>query len=97
MANYLRQDGKRARPYDTVKRLATDLGLDVDTHCDRDDAWCVKKTIREYKGDGNILICWEHHRMTHLVEELGNDDAPDYPDDRQVLCTLVHFAKLTLV
>lgn len=90
-------DGKRARPYDTVKRLAADLGLEVDIHCDRDDAWCVRKSIERFKGPGNILICWEHHRMTHLVEELGNDDAPTYPDDRQVLlCGTIYVRCLTL-
>ena len=75
-------DGKRARPYETVKPLAEDLGITVDTSCDRDDARCVKEAIENYKGNGNILICWEHRRMTHLAEELGHDDAPSYPHDR---------------
>ncbi|KAJ5179271.1 phosphoglycerate mutase family protein [Penicillium capsulatum] len=95
LAQRPKSNGKRARPYDTVKRLATDLGLEVDIHCDRDDAWCVRKSIERFKGPGNILICWEHHRMTHLVEELGNDDAPTYPDDRQVFRDTVHVPGLT--
>lgn len=35
--------------------------------------------------------------MTHLVEELGNDDAPTYPDERYVLlCNTIHDLCLTL-
>lgn len=75
-------DGKRQRPYDTVEPLAEDLGLTVDTSCDRDDSKCVKDVVKNYTGSGNILICWEHSALTDIVEELGDDDAPDYPDDR---------------
>ncbi|RFU34411.1 hypothetical protein B7463_g1949, partial [Scytalidium lignicola] len=74
-------DGKRQRPYDTVKPLADDLGLTVDTSCDRDDPKCVKKVVDNYDGPGNILICWEHDALTDIVKKLGDDDAPDYPDD----------------
>lgn len=70
------------RPYDTVKPLAGDLGLTIDHHCDRDDPKCVKKTVDGYSGGGNILICWEHDALTHIVKELGDDNAPDYPGDR---------------
>jgi hypothetical protein len=49
-------DGKRERPYDTVLPVATDLGLTVDTSCDRDDSKCVKKAVKNYSGSGNILI-----------------------------------------
>ena len=49
-------DGKRKRPYDTVKPLADDLGLEVDVSCDRDDSDCVVDFIKHYSGDGNILL-----------------------------------------
>ena len=75
-------DGKRQRPLDTVKPLAGDLGLEVDTSCDRDDSKCVKDVVDGYEGSGNILICWEHDALTDIVEELGDDDAPKYDDDR---------------
>jgi len=75
-------DGKRQRPLDTVKPLAEDLGLTVDTSCDRDDSKCVKDVVKGYEGIGNILICWEHDALTDIVEELGDDDAPKYDDDR---------------
>lgn len=79
-------DGKRARPFQTVKPLADDLGIIVDTSCGRDDPECVSDVIENYEGGGNILVCWEHHRMTDLAEELGYEDAPFYPDDRLVYC-----------
>ena len=49
-------DGKRKRPYDTVKPLADDLGLEVDISCDREDSDCVVNFIKDYPGDGNILL-----------------------------------------
>jgi len=48
--------GARIRPYQTVVPLAADLGLTVDTSCDRDDPACVKKKVKNYEGKGNILI-----------------------------------------
>lgn len=62
--------------------LAGDLGLTVDISCERNDYKCVKDVVDNYKGEGNILICWEHRRMSHIIEELGNEEAPIYPDDR---------------
>ncbi|KAL4733924.1 hypothetical protein BDV11DRAFT_213296 [Aspergillus similis] len=82
MAMTPKDDGKRDRPYLTVLPLAEELGLDVDISCDRDDPECVKDVVDNFDGDGNILICWEHDALTDIVEELGDDDAPEYPDDR---------------
>ena len=79
-------DGKRARPYDTVEPLAKDLGITVDTSCDRDDSGCVKNVVNGYDGTGNILICWEHDALTDIAKELGDESAPSYPDDRSVHC-----------
>lgn len=81
MAQTPKSDGKRQRPLDTVEPLASDLGLTVDTSCDRDDPGCVKDVVDDYDGSGNILICWEHDALTDIVKKLGDDDAPDYPDD----------------
>lgn len=59
----------------------------------------MKDVVDAYDGSGNILICWEHDALTDIVKELGDDNAPDYPDDRY-LCTqwtgLVEWNLLTL-
>ncbi|KAH8690669.1 putative phosphoglycerate mutase family protein [Talaromyces proteolyticus] len=81
LAQQYKSDGSRDRPYLTVEPLAEDLGLTVDTSCDRDDPKCVKKAVEAYSGDGNILICWEHDALTDIVAKLGDDNAPTYPDD----------------
>ncbi|QKX63754.1 uncharacterized protein TRUGW13939_10925 [Talaromyces rugulosus] len=81
LAQAYKSDGSRDRPYETVEPLAEDLGLTVDTSCDRDDPKCVKDAVKDYDGEGNILICWEHKALTDIVDKLGYDDAPDYPDD----------------
>lgn len=75
---------KRQRPLDTVKPLANDLGLPVDTSCDRDDSDCVRRVVvdqYEQQG-GNILICWEHKKLVDIVHALGDAHAPAYPHDR---------------
>ncbi|KAF3402099.1 hypothetical protein F1880_009828 [Penicillium rolfsii] len=81
MAQTPKSSGKRQRPLDTVEPLAQDLGLTVDTSCDRDDPDCVNDVVKGYNGSGNILICWEHDALTDIVKELGDKNAPDYPDD----------------
>lgn len=60
--------------------MAQDLGLTVDTSCDRDDQDCVANVVDNYTGPGNILICWEHSQLTNIVEALGDNNAPSYPD-----------------
>ncbi|KAH7024580.1 putative phosphoglycerate mutase family protein [Microdochium trichocladiopsis] len=72
-------NGDRARPYETVKPLANDLGLMIDTSCKKKDAKCVAKLVRKYDGIGNILICWEHGILTRIAEALGAENAPEYP------------------
>lgn len=75
-------NGKRRRPYDTVTPLASDLGLAVDHHCDRDDADCVHDTIKSFGdngGQGSVLVCWEHDALSDISMALG--DEFDYPDD----------------
>ncbi|KAI1311764.1 hypothetical protein F5Y03DRAFT_288460 [Xylaria venustula] len=81
LAQTPKDDGSRDRPYLTVKPLADDLGLTVDTSCDRDDEKCVKDAVDDYNGDQNILICWEHKELNNISEELGAKDVDSYPDD----------------
>ncbi|KAI0019463.1 hypothetical protein F4780DRAFT_780495 [Xylariomycetidae sp. FL0641] len=80
MAMTPKDNGHRQRPYDTVKPLADDLGLDVDISCDRDDEDCVADVVEGYDGEGNILICWEHDQLNNLAKALGAD-IDNYPDD----------------
>lgn len=63
--------------------VANDLGLTVDTSCDRDDADCVSDAVANYNGSGNILICWEHDALTDICKALGGskNECPDYPDN----------------
>ncbi|KAE8342583.1 hypothetical protein BDV24DRAFT_162473 [Aspergillus arachidicola] len=65
----------RLHPYETVKPLADDLGVTVmfNTSIDRDDAAGVASAVNEYKGagNGNILICWEHHNLSDIAKALG--------------------------
>ncbi|QDS67440.1 hypothetical protein FKW77_000400 [Venturia effusa] len=79
LAQQPQADGSRRRPYDTVLPLSRDLGLKVNTQCERDHVACVGKTIRDYNGRGNILVCWEHRTMSNITYFLGDMDPPLYP------------------
>ncbi|KAK0127510.1 hypothetical protein ONS96_007045 [Cadophora gregata f. sp. sojae] len=81
VAEQPKSSGKRTRPLLTVQPLATDLGLTVDTSCDRDDADCVADLVDDYNGPGNILICWEHDNLSDIVKAMGDKNPPSYPDD----------------
>ncbi|KAI9711868.1 MAG: hypothetical protein M1820_002013 [Bogoriella megaspora] len=88
MAQTPQSDGSQQRPYDTVTALADDLGLTVDTSCQRDDQDCVADVVDAYDGPGNILICWEHDALHDIVKALGDKKAPDYDgDDFDVIWT----------
>ncbi|KAM0747132.1 putative phosphoglycerate mutase family protein [Meredithblackwellia eburnea MCA 4105] len=97
MAQTPKSDGSRARPYETVEPLASDLGLTVDTSCDRDDPKCVADAVQDYEGNGpakNTLICWEHDALTDILTKLGVKNAPDYPDDSYNIIWTVQNEKL---
>ncbi|GAA5982128.1 hypothetical protein JCM11641_000596 [Rhodosporidiobolus odoratus] len=85
---------KRMRPYLTVKRLAQDLGLKVDTDCDVEDAKCVRKKVKKYVeagGKGEVVICWKHSMLHRIAEELGAPRTSPYPDHRyDIIWTLHH-------
>jgi len=84
IAQHPKDDGKEDRPYLTVKPLADSLKPDVEFYhkIHRDDAQGVATAVQQYQGDGNILICWEHHRLQAIATAIGVQNAPVYPEDR---------------
>ena len=52
--------------------------------------------VKEIQKDSkkNILICWEHKKLTDLVEALGEKDAPKYPGESFVPFSLLTILKL---
>ncbi|OJJ70691.1 hypothetical protein ASPBRDRAFT_44929 [Aspergillus brasiliensis CBS 101740] len=91
MAPKINKRGQHRRSYETVLPVATDLDLSVDTSCKRNHVNCVAKRIRKFKGTGNILISWRHGKMREIVQALGYDDPPDYPEDRFDLIWTIPF------
>lgn len=79
---YSRLDGLHRRSFETILPLAIDLGLAVDLSCKRNQVKCVANLVDKFQGPGNILISWRHGKMKEIVEELGSDHVPEYPEDR---------------
>ncbi|KAH7045650.1 putative phosphoglycerate mutase family protein [Linnemannia elongata] len=82
MAQQYDSAGNQARPYLTVQPLAADLGLTIDHSCARDDSSCVKNAVSNYKGSGNILICWQHTALSNIAKALGDNNAISYTNNR---------------
>ncbi|KAL8280778.1 hypothetical protein RQP46_006782 [Phenoliferia psychrophenolica] len=82
--SYNHKTKMRARPFLTVKPLAHDLGIPVDTSCERDDAKCVRRVVKAFaeKSKQDVLICWKHSNLVMLQEALGGTATTPYPDDR---------------
>ncbi|GAA6012743.1 hypothetical protein JCM10207_005347 [Rhodosporidiobolus poonsookiae] len=84
---------RKKRPYDTVKPLAKDLGLEVDHECEVDDPKCVEKKVKKYVkagGRGEIVICWKHSMLHEIAHELGSPRTAPYPDDRYDIIWTLH-------
>ncbi|GAA6016085.1 hypothetical protein JCM11491_000663 [Sporobolomyces phaffii] len=95
--DYDRKTHKRKRPYDTVKPIADELGLKVDTECEVDDAKCVRRKVEQYAkhgGKGDVLICWKHSMLNTIAHELGAPKTKAYPDDRYDLMWTLHHSRL---
>ncbi|KAJ6102965.1 hypothetical protein N7486_005392 [Penicillium sp. IBT 16267x] len=71
VAEHPNKVGSRSRPYETVQPLAKDLGVPFNTDIGRDDAAGVARTVEDYGGTGNILICWEHHHLSDIAKAIG--------------------------
>ncbi|KAG0248525.1 hypothetical protein BGZ95_008016, partial [Linnemannia exigua] len=55
-----------------------DLGLTIDHSCARDDSFCVKNAVSNYKGPGNILISWQHTALSNIAKALDDNNALSY-------------------
>jgi len=85
VAQHPKKGGNEDRPYLTAKPLADSLspaGVEFNHTIHRDDAQGVAQAVQEYQGSGNILVCWEHHRLQDIATAIGVQNAPEYPDDR---------------
>jgi len=84
VAQHPKDDGKEDRPYLTIKPLAETLKPEVDFNhkVHRDDAAGVAQAVQAFHGPGNVLVCWEHHRLQAIAQAIGAQDAPVYPEDR---------------
>ncbi|GAA5962900.1 hypothetical protein JCM3765_005912 [Sporobolomyces pararoseus] len=88
---------KRKRPFDTVKPIADELGLKIDTECKVEDSKCVKNKIEKYSkrgGKGDVLICWKHSMLHEIVHTLGAPKTKPYPDDRYDIMWTLHHSRL---
>lgn len=82
LAQDFKPDGRRRRPYETVHPLAKALEVPLDHHCDRDDTKCAVKMIKNKSRKGNnVLVVWEHARLTNIAEGLGINGLA-YPSER---------------
>ncbi|EPQ26869.1 uncharacterized protein PFL1_05504 [Pseudozyma flocculosa PF-1] len=83
------ENGRRKRPFWTVEPLARKLGVSIHHGCDRDDAACAARiALRQARQGQNVLISWEHKRLTDIGKALGVRGI-EYPEDRfDVLYTL---------
>ncbi|KUJ18955.1 uncharacterized protein LY89DRAFT_643510 [Mollisia scopiformis] len=77
-----KKDGSRDRPYETIEPLAEELGVKVDKSIERDDAAEAAEKAKAYRGEGNVLVCWEHGVLGKIVEALGVPGGATYPGDR---------------
>lgn len=82
MAQDFKPNGKRKRPFETVAPLAKALDIPLDHTCDRDDEKCAAKKIQKHaRRSENVLVVWEHKRLSDIAERLGVTGL-SYPEKR---------------
>lgn len=82
MAQDFKPNGKRKRPFETVAPLAKSLDIPLDHTCDRDDEKCAAKKIQKHsRRSENVLVVWEHKRLSDIAERLGVTGL-SYPEKR---------------
>jgi hypothetical protein len=81
-AQDFKPSGQRRRPYETVKPLAKKYNIPLHHSCDRDDTKCIVHKIKKQSRKGNnVLVVWEHARLSHIADGLGVKGLV-YPSDR---------------
>ncbi|KAE8224509.1 hypothetical protein CF319_g2599 [Tilletia indica] len=98
IAQAYKPDGRRSRPYETVKPLADHLGLEVDLHCEREQADCVaKRALKAVSQGKNVLVCWQHKALTDIARAFGVRGLR-YPAARSdILFQLSHKGKVSAI
>jgi hypothetical protein len=82
LAQDFKPSGQRRRPFETVKPLAKKHGIRLDHSCDRDDTDCAVHKIKKKSRKGkNVLVVWEHARLSHIADALGVKGLV-YPSER---------------
>lgn len=78
-----RADGSQIRPFETLKFVAEQFHLPIDTDFTRDDVGGIAREIRQnpaYNGKF-VVVCWEHNVMEDIAAALGVTPRPTYPDN----------------
>lgn len=82
LAQDFKPNGKRKRPFETVSPLAKMLDIPLDHTCDRDDEKCAAKKIQKHaRRSENVLVVWEHKRLSDIAKRLGINGL-QYPEKR---------------
>ena len=82
LAQDFKTNGQKRRPYETVKPLAKKHDIKLNHSCDRDDTKCAARKIRKRAARGeNVLVVWEHKRLTQIAKALGVKGLM-YPSER---------------
>ncbi|CAD6892673.1 unnamed protein product [Tilletia controversa] len=98
IAQAYKPDGRRSRPYQTVKPLADHLGLKVDLHCEREEADCVAKRALQAVAKGqNVLVCWQHKALTDIARAFGVRGLRYPPARSDILFQLSHKGKVSAI
>jgi len=75
------------RPVDTLRPLATELGIPIDTQFKRGQLSKLAEYILWLPPSNLSIVCWEHDRLHKIAEHLGvakhdiPDDLKHFPSD----------------
>lgn len=75
------KQGSSMRSIQTLKYLSEVTGVSVDKSFNRDQyTKMTSELFADPKFNGKtVLICWQHDRLTDILQVMGYDEAPQYP------------------